>query len=67
MKKREIIYMLLGFLVGVLAMIIIFNIPCVKYDTNRDGKITLNDAVKVINYYRDKRIKQNNTDEQIGD
>lgn len=67
MKKREIIYMLLGFLVGVLAMIIIFNIPCVKYDTNRDGKITLNDAVRVINYYKEKRIKQNNTDEQIGD
>lgn len=57
MKKG--MYIVLGFLIGVLVSIIVFNIPCVKYDTNRDGKITLNDAVRVINYYRDKRIKEN--------
>ena len=57
-KDRKIFYFLLGMLVGIIITNIIYQIPRIKYDTNRDGKITLNDAVKVINYYRDKRIKE---------
>ena len=56
--KKKIIYGVIGFVIGVLISSVVYNIPRIKYDTNRDGKITLNDAVRVINYYKERRIKQ---------
>ena len=55
--KKKIIYVAIGFILGVILSSIIYNIPRVRYDTNRDGKITLNDAVKTINYYVKRRNK----------
>lgn len=56
--KKKIIYGLIGFILGGAITNMIYNIPRIKYDTNRDGKITLNDAVKIINYYKERRIKE---------
>lgn len=55
MKIKKIVPVLISFIVGVAITIAIYQIPRFKYDTNRDGEITLNDAVKVINYYKEKR------------
>lgn len=57
-KVKKIIPVLISFILGIAITIVIYQIPKFKYDTNRDGKVTLNDAVKIINYYRDKRIKE---------
>lgn len=46
---------IITFILGVLLMICIDNIPKFKYDVNNDGKVTPADAVKVINYYLDQR------------
>ena len=49
MKKK-----ILNIIVAILIIIIVslfWNIPRIKYDNNYDGKITLIDAVKVVNYY----------------
>lgn len=58
MKIKKIIPVLISFILGIAITIAIYQIPRFRYDTNRDGKVTLNDAVKIINYYRDKRIKE---------
>ena len=42
-----ILLVIVGFLLGCAY----YNLPDVKYDVNRDGKVTLADATKVINYY----------------
>lgn len=56
---KKIVYAVIGFILGVVLSSVIYNIPRIKYDTNRDGKVTLNDAVKIINYYKERRIKEN--------
>ncbi len=55
MKIKKIVPVLISFILGVAITIVIYQIPRFKYDTNRDGKVTLNDAVKVIKYYTKER------------
>ena len=55
MKIKKIIPVLISFILGIAIITMIYQIPRFRYDTNRDGKITLNDAVKIINYYKEKR------------
>ena len=50
MKKEKILYVVFGLLLGVFIAIIIFNIPCVKYDVNRDGKVDALDLLKEQKY-----------------
>lgn len=54
-KKNIILTFIFGISVGILFTTLISMIPAIRYDTNRDGKVTPYDAVKVINYYLDQR------------
>ena len=53
MKEKiiKIVICLLLVITGYLLGCAYYNLPKVKYDTNRDGKITLADATRVINFY----------------
>lgn len=53
--KKNILGLIISFILGAVITILVYQMPRFKYDTNRDGEITLNDAVRIINYYRDKR------------
>lgn len=55
MKIKKIVPLLISFILGIAITTMIYQIPRFRYDTNRDGKVTLNDAVKIINYYKEKR------------
>ena len=54
-KKKIILTFILGLSVGILFTALISMIPAIKYDVNRDGKVTLADAVKIVNYYTEHR------------
>ena len=54
-KKNIILTFILGLSIGIILTILITRIPSVRYDINNDGKVTLADAVKVVNYYLDQR------------
>ncbi len=54
-KKNIILTFILGFSIGIILTILITKIPSVRYDVNSDGEVTLADAVKVVDYYIDKR------------
>ncbi len=54
-KKNIILTFILGFSIGIILTILITRIPSVRYDINSDGKVTLADAVKIVNYYLEKR------------
>ena len=58
--KIKMSYLLLGIALGILITLLIYRIPRIRYDVNNDGEVTLNDAVKVINYYTSKRIGDSN-------
>lgn len=49
--KKYIIGAIIGLIIGSISMTIYFNIKQVKCDVNRDGKVTLVDAVIVLNEY----------------
>lgn len=51
--KKKIINILVAILIIVLVSLF-WNIPRIKYDNNRDGKVTFYDAVKVVQYYKGK-------------
>lgn len=53
--KKNILGVIISFVLGVVITILVYQLPRFKYDTNRDGEITLNDAVRIINYYKEKR------------
>ena len=53
--KKNILGLIISFILGAVITILVYQMPRFKYDTNRDGEITLNDAVRIINYYKEKR------------
>lgn len=57
MKKEKYLYGLVGFILGIIVMIIILHIPRISYDANRDGKITAQDYVVIKNYIMSKDYK----------
>lgn len=59
MKKLKIILLII---LAIIITSIFWNIPRIKYDVDRNGKITLKDAVEVAQYYlkgKDKHGKRN--------
>ena len=49
--KNKIFIGFLSFLIGVLIGIAISDIPRIKYDLNRNGKIDVGDIISFFNYY----------------
>ena len=43
------------YLLGILLGLLISQSPKIKYDINGDGKVTLSDAVRIVNYYIETR------------
>lgn len=50
-KVRKIIILLGLPLIGFIIGFMVANIPRIRYDLNNDGKISMADVVKLVNYY----------------
>jgi hypothetical protein len=50
--KKKIINILVAIIIIVLVSIF-WNIPRIKYDVNRDGKVSVADLIKLQKYYLD--------------
>ena len=60
-KINEISKYIFIFVTGALFSLLICQIPKIRYDINNDGKVTMADAVKIVNYYIEKRdVNENN-------
>ncbi len=53
--KDKVVFVLFGIIIGIVISLLIYAIPTIRYDVNSDGKVTLGDAVKIVDYYTDKR------------
>ena len=48
---KKYIINIIEIIIGIIFMIIFWNIPRIKYDVNRDGKVDTDDMLKVQEYY----------------
>lgn len=54
---RKFIKYSMIFLLGMIAMLLVYKIPAMRYDINGDGKVTLYDVTLVNEYYIEHRNK----------